>query len=98
MLFLYLGCLGLTNPNTAGLSLAPFSNNAGSASALLGAMQLGLGALASMAVGIFVKDSMVPMVVIMASSSVIALIILLIGRRNITVLTETTDTDNVMIH
>lgn len=98
MLFLYLGCLGLTNPNTAGLSLAPFSNNAGSASALLGAMQLGLGALASMAVGIFVKDSMVPMVVIMASSSIIALIILLIGRRNITVLTETTDTDNVMMH
>ncbi|MNK08463.1 Bicyclomycin resistance protein [compost metagenome] len=98
MLFLYLGCLGLTNPNTAGLSLAPFSNNAGSASALLGAMQLGLGALASMAVGIFVKDSMVPMIVIMTSSTIIALIVLLIGRRNITVLTETTDTDNVMVH
>ena len=98
MLFLYLGCLGLTNPNTAGLSLAPFTNNAGSASALLGAMQLGLGALASMVVGILVKESMVPMVVIMAGSTVIALLILLIGRRNITTLAENTDGDSVVMH
>ena len=98
MLFLYLGCLGLTNPNTAGLSLAPFSKNAGSASALLGAMQLGLGALASMVVGEFLKDSMVPMVAIMAGSTIIALLILLIGRRNITELAENTDADAAMIH
>ena len=98
MLFLYLGCLGLTNPNTAGLSLAPFSKNAGSASALLGAMQLGLGAIASMVVGIFVKESMVPMVVIMASSTVIALLILITGRRNITFLAENNDSDTAIIH
>ncbi|HLA56119.1 MAG TPA: multidrug effflux MFS transporter [Flavobacterium sp.] len=89
MIFLYLACLGLSNPNTAGLSLAPFSRNAGSASALLGALQLGLGALASVAVGIFVKDSMVPMVLIMASGTVIALLVLLIGRKNIKTLEET---------
>lgn len=98
MLFLYLGCLGLTNPNTAGLSLAPFSKNAGSASALLGAMQMGLGALASMAVGILVKDSMVPMVAIMAGSTLIALLILLIGRRNIKVLAEADPNETVMAH
>jgi DHA1 family bicyclomycin/chloramphenicol resistance-like MFS transporter len=98
MLFLYLGCLGLTNPNTAGLSLAPFSKNAGSASALLGAMQLGLGAIASMLVGILVKDSMVPMVAIMTGSTILALIILLIGRRNITALAENADTDNIVMH
>lgn len=98
MLFLYLGCLGLTNPNTAGLSLAPFSNNAGSASALLGALQMGLGSLASMAVGILVKDSMIPMVAIMASSTVIALLILLIGRKKITTLTESKDTDTIIAH
>jgi DHA1 family bicyclomycin/chloramphenicol resistance-like MFS transporter len=97
MLFLFLGCLGLTNPNTAGLSLAPFSNNAGSASALMGALQLGLGALASMIVGLIVKDSMVPMVAIMASSTLLALLILLIGRRNITVVEETND-ESVMLH
>ncbi len=47
MLFLFLCCLGIANPNASALSLAPFSKNAGSASALLGALQLGLGALAS---------------------------------------------------
>lgn len=83
MLFLYLGCLGLSNPNTAGLSLAPFSENAGSASALLGALQLGIGALASVAVGIFVKDSMVPMIAIMLCGTAMALLVLLIGRRKI---------------
>ena len=97
MLFLYLACLGMSNPNTAGLSLAPFSRNAGSASALLGAMQLGLGALASVAVGIFVKDSMVPMVAIMASGTVLALLVLLIGRRNIKVLEES-DSEAIIAH
>jgi DHA1 family bicyclomycin/chloramphenicol resistance-like MFS transporter len=98
MLFLYLGCLGLTNPNTAGLALAPFSHNAGSASALMGAIQLGMGALASMIVGVLVKNSMVPMVAIMACSTILALLILLIGRRNITAVTEATDTEAVIVH
>jgi len=98
MLFLYLGCLGLTNPNTAGLSLAPFSKNAGSASALLGALQLGIGAIASMVVGILVTDSMVPMVAIMASGTILALLILVLGRKNIKVLTTTSDTEGVMLH
>ncbi|MCO6149047.1 multidrug effflux MFS transporter [Flavobacterium sp. NRK1] len=97
MLFLYLGCLGLTNPNTAGLSLAPFSENAGSASALLGALQLGLGAVASMLVGIFVKTSMVPMIAIMAGSTIIALLILLIGKRNIASVNES-DSESITIH
>ena len=97
MLFLYLGCLGLTNPNTAGLSLAPFSENAGSASALMGALQLGLGAVASMLVGIFVKTSMVPMIAIMTGSTLLALIILLIGKRNITVVAES-DSDVPVMH
>lgn len=83
MLFLFLACLGISNPNTAGLTLAPFTNNAGSASALMGAIQLGLGALASFAVGVFVTASIYPMVVIMATSTIVALIVLLIGKRNI---------------
>lgn len=83
MLFLFLACLGISNPNTAGLTLAPFTRNAGSASALMGAIQLGLGAFASFAVGVFVKDSMVPMVVIMTVSTITALVILIIGKRTI---------------
>ncbi|MFM2370030.1 MAG: hypothetical protein RL619_2347 [Bacteroidota bacterium] len=83
LLFLFLGCMGISNPNTAGLTLAPFSKNAGSASALMGAIQLGIGALASFAVGFFVKNSMLPMVVIMAVTTILALIILILGKRNI---------------
>lgn len=81
MLFLFLGCLGISNPNTAGLTMAPFAKNAGSASALMGAIQLGLGALASFAVGIFVKGSVVPMVFIMTVTTLIALVVLNIGKR-----------------
>lgn len=84
MLFLFLGCLGISNPNTAGLTMAPFAKNAGSASALMGAIQLGLGALASFAVGIFVIDSVTPMVVIMTVTTIIAFIVLNFGKRFIT--------------
>jgi DHA1 family bicyclomycin/chloramphenicol resistance-like MFS transporter len=83
LLFLFLACLGISNPNTAGLTLAPFTRNAGSASALMGAIQLGLGAFASFAVGVFVKDSMVPMVVIMTVSTFTALVVLIIGKRTV---------------
>ncbi|TDE05625.1 multidrug effflux MFS transporter [Flavobacterium hiemivividum] len=83
MLFMFLVCLGIANPNTAALTLAPFKRNAGSASALMGAIQLGLGAVASFAVGTFLTDTMVPMVVIMAVSSITALLVLTVGKRNI---------------
>ncbi|MGZ3766959.1 MAG: multidrug effflux MFS transporter [Mucilaginibacter sp.] len=83
MIFLVLCCVGLTNPNTAALSMAPFSKNAGVASALLGTMQLGLGAAASFAISIFSSHSATPLAGIMAVSSVIAFVVLLIGRKNI---------------
>lgn len=83
MLFLFLACLGISNPNTAGLTLAPFSKNTGSASALMGAIQLGLGGLVSFAVGVFVKKSIVPMVIIMCFTTITAFIILNIGKRYI---------------
>ncbi|MBC5837711.1 multidrug effflux MFS transporter [Flavobacterium muglaense] len=85
MLFIFLACLGISNPNTAGLTLAPFTKNAGSASALMGAIQLGLGAFASFAVGVFLKDSVLPMVLIMTTSTLVALLVLLIGKRTIKV-------------
>ncbi len=82
-LFLFLCCLGVANPNALALSLAPFSKNAGSASALMGALQMGLGALASACIGFFEQTSAVPMVLIMTVTSVIAFAVLVIGRRNI---------------
>jgi MFS transporter, DHA1 family, multidrug resistance protein len=83
MLFLFLACLGISNPNMAGLTLAPFSRNAGSASSLMGAIQLGFGALASSLVGIFVKNTITPIVLIMALTTIVAFIILIFGRSKI---------------
>ncbi|WPR70762.1 multidrug effflux MFS transporter [Flavobacterium sp. NG2] len=83
LLFFFLGCLGISNPNTAGLTLAPFTKNTGSASALMGAIQLGLGALASFIVSVFVIDSIIPMVIIMMTTTLTALIILQLGKRMI---------------
>ncbi|MCI9845790.1 multidrug effflux MFS transporter [Flavobacterium pectinovorum] len=97
MLFLFLGCLGISNPNTAGLTMAPFAKNAGSASALMGAIQLGLGALASFAVGIFVKDSVAPMVAIMTATTILAFIILNIGKRFIKQKVEISSDDEITI-
>ena len=97
MLFLFLTCLGITNPNTAGLTLAPFARNAGSASALMGAIQLGLGAFASFVVGVFVQNSILPMVIIMTISTILALIILFLGKRNIKKTITTSDNDEIVI-
>jgi len=84
MIFLVLCGVGLTNPNASALSLAPFSKNAGTAASLMGAMQLGIGALSSFAISLFSSYSAMPMALIMAVSASIALMVLLIGRRNIT--------------
>jgi MFS transporter, DHA1 family, multidrug resistance protein len=80
MLFVFLACLGFTNPNAAALSLAPFDKNAGSASALLGATQMGVGALASVGVAVFSNGTATPMVAIIAVTSVLALGVLVVGR------------------
>ena len=80
LLFLFLCCLGFINPNTSALSLSPFKKNAGSASALMGAIQMGVGAVASSLLSVFDTKSALPMVAVMAGSTVIAMIILLFGR------------------
>jgi len=84
LLFVFLCCLGFTNPNTSALSLAPFTRHAGSASALLGAIQMGMGALASVGVSLFNTHSALPMAAIMALTSLLALLALVIGRQRIT--------------
>lgn len=80
---LFLGCLGFINPNASALSLAPFSKNAGSASALMGALQMGLGALASAAISMFAADVVWPMPAVMTIAALTALFCLLAGRRKI---------------
>lgn len=84
MTFLMLCCIGTLSPNASALSLAPFAKNAGVASSLMGAIQLGLGALSSLSISFFTGKSSVPMTSIMAGSTIIAFVVLFIGRRHIT--------------
>ena len=83
MIFMMLCCVGLCSPNTSALSMAPFSENAGVASAFLGTMQLGLGAVSSFFISVFHSRSTVPMSAVVACSSALALVVLLIGRTRI---------------
>ncbi|QCR21816.1 multidrug effflux MFS transporter [Pontibacter sp. SGAir0037] len=82
-IFLFLCCLGFTFPNASALSLAPFSKNAGSASALMGASQMGIGALATVVLSVFSNHSAVPMAGVMAASALLALLILWFGQKMI---------------
>jgi len=88
MIFLILCCIGLCNPNTSALSMAPFPRNAGVASALLGTLQLGLGALASFAVSLFSSHSAIPLAAIMAVTIGLSQLVLLIGRRKVRLVTS----------
>lgn len=81
--FFYLASVGLVNPNAAALSLAPFTKNVGSASALMGAIQMGTGALASFVVGLFSSNSSLPILIILSVGSLLAAVTLLLGRRTI---------------
>ncbi|MFA4868537.1 MAG: multidrug effflux MFS transporter [Pedobacter sp.] len=83
LLFIFLCCLGFVSPNASALSLLPFSKNAGTASALMGAIQMGIGALASVGVSLFNVKSAVPTVSIMTLSSILAIVILYFGKRKI---------------
>jgi DHA1 family bicyclomycin/chloramphenicol resistance-like MFS transporter len=83
MIFLVLCCVGVTSPNTSALALAPFEKNAGTASSLLGAFQMCIGSVVSVGVSLFKSQSSVPMSVIMLAASSIALLVLVVGRKNI---------------
>lgn len=83
MLFLFMGFFGVTNPNAGALALAPFSTNAGRAAALMGFLQMGVGSVASMSIGLLNLSQMLPIVAIMATTSAIAFVILTIGLRQI---------------
>jgi len=83
LFFVALSCIGLTNPNATALSLAPFSKNVGSASALLGFIQIGLAGLSSAGIGLFNTTDSVPVASIMTCTSLAAFLILVIGRKRI---------------
>jgi MFS transporter, DHA1 family, multidrug resistance protein len=83
LMFLFLSCQGFTFPNSAALAMAPFTKGAGSASALMGAFQMALGAIASALVGVLFNGTAAPMAGIMASCCIMGLVILLLGHKRI---------------
>jgi MFS transporter, DHA1 family, multidrug resistance protein len=83
LLLVFLSCQGFTFPNSSALSMAPFSKHAGSASALMGAVQMGLGAISSGLVSLFSNSTALPMTAVMACCAICSLIILYFGKRMI---------------
>jgi DHA1 family bicyclomycin/chloramphenicol resistance-like MFS transporter len=72
LLFAYLSSIGLVMPNASALSMKPFERNAGSASALLGFIQMGLGSLATVFVGVFNIKTVFPLSVSITICSLLA--------------------------
>jgi DHA1 family bicyclomycin/chloramphenicol resistance-like MFS transporter len=80
-IFIFLCCQGFTFPNTSALSLAPFSTRAGSASALLGGIQMAVGAATSALVSFLSNSTALPMTGVMAACALSSFTILLLGSR-----------------
>ena len=81
LFFGLLGCTGMSYPNAAALALTPFTKNAGSAAALLGFFQLGVGSVISSAISLFAMRDSFPIIAILAATSSIGLGIWLLGHK-----------------
>ena len=80
-IFIFLCCQGFTFPNSSALSLAPFSKNAGSASALLGGIQMSIGAFTSALVSFLANHTALPMTGVMAGCAFTSFLVLSVGSR-----------------
>ncbi|OJU75949.1 MAG: hypothetical protein BGO34_09345 [Bacteroidia bacterium 44-10] len=76
-IFTILFLVGFITPNVTAASLAPFTGNAGAASALGGAMRMGVGALVAAAIGIFQGASALIMFVTIFVLAVLTILLLL---------------------
>lgn len=83
LFFLFMSCLGLTNPNATALALAPFGKRAGRAAALMGFLQMSIGAVFSTSVGLFGINRLPPIVAIISVTASLGFLILLWGRRKV---------------
>ena len=95
LFFFFLSSIGLTYPNGAAISLAPFSRDAGRASALLGFLQTGTGALISMAIGLLGIHAVLAL---LSSTAALALVILLAGRAILGKPVEAESAETVVMH
>lgn len=80
-IFIFLCCQGCVFPNSSALSLAPFGKNAGTASALMGGIQMSIGALSSATVSFLNNHTALPMTGVMAVCAMTSFTVLMTGSR-----------------
>ena len=80
-IFLCLATVGLILPNATAAVMAPFPEQAGVASALLGMLQFSVGAATGALVGLFHDGTPRPMAFTMAACAVISLFITIVSER-----------------
>lgn len=84
LLFIVLSTLGLAFPNAAALALSSIDHNIGSASSMLGFLQIGASCFASASIGLFPSDSMLTAFgTILVATSWLGIAALYFGRRGI---------------
>jgi MFS transporter, DHA1 family, multidrug resistance protein len=81
LIFIFLSCQGFIFPNATALALAPLGHNAGNASALIGAIQMTIGASASAIVAVLHNHTAVPMAGVMTCCALAAFTVYKTGSR-----------------
>jgi DHA1 family bicyclomycin/chloramphenicol resistance-like MFS transporter len=76
VLFICIASTGLVGPNATAAAMAPYARQAGSASAMLGAIQFGFGAAAGVLVGLLFNGTALPMAATIALCGVSAFVML----------------------
>lgn len=83
LIFAYLMGHGFIFPNTSAMALSPFKAQAGSASALLGCIQMAIGAFTSGLVSFFHNNSLYPMIIVMALAAILSLFVHIFASKSI---------------
>ena len=81
--FCLLTVVGISFPNAAALALQPITKNVGSASALMGFMQMAVGATLAALVGILEIRGMLPTVIVLCLSAVLGAGVLVVGIKKL---------------
>lgn len=76
----YVGCIGLTGPNSNALALAHFPRSAGTANAMAGALRFSIGAATAAMVGFLHDGTATPMAIVMAGCGILSVMSLLLVR------------------
>jgi DHA1 family bicyclomycin/chloramphenicol resistance-like MFS transporter len=81
LIFLFLACQGFIFPNATALARAPVGHTAGNASALIGAIQMTIGASASAIISILQNHTALPMALVMTCCAIAAFTVFKLGRK-----------------